>query len=210
MGRIWGPVGQFTVKFKTTSFSLWSVGGAITDNVQGRQTKRPVSQGISRWPYDPDLILTHRAVQAGTLIMWHHFGADLTKPSGVMTTSSPLAKEQPSPNLNVSTVWENRSQFGPWSYDLSELIWAVCCKAASSSASKYETCHFLPAGGAVMMSQYWHMDLFGGWTVIVLKSFEADWKMHKSEHCFSVFRVDFGVTEQTCVWRPEGSGWFIM
>ena len=59
---------------------------------------------ISRWRYDPEEILTHRAVQAWTLIIKQKFGGDRTMHSGVMTTSSPLARDEPSPYLNVYRV----------------------------------------------------------------------------------------------------------
>ena len=66
------------------------------DNAEWIHKVLPVSWRISRWRYDTEEILTHRAVQAWTLIMRQQFGGDRTMHTGVMTTSSPLVKDEPS------------------------------------------------------------------------------------------------------------------
>ena len=77
------------------------------DNANWIYKVLPVSWRISRWRCYVEVILTHRGVQAWTLIMRQKFGSDRTMHSGVMTTSSLLAKDEPSPDLNVYTVWGN-------------------------------------------------------------------------------------------------------
>ena len=100
-----------------TNINIWSCSGqdcdhgsviwSRLDNAEWIYKVLPVSGWISRWRYDSEEILTHRAVQAWSLIRRQKFGGDRTLHTGVMTTSCPLARDDPSPHLNVYTVWGN-------------------------------------------------------------------------------------------------------
>ena len=100
-----------------TNINIWSCSGqdwdhgsvirSRLDNAQCIYKVLPVSGWISRWRYDSEEILTHRAVQAWSLIRRQKFGGDRTLHTGVMTTSCLLARDDPSPDLNVYTGWGN-------------------------------------------------------------------------------------------------------
>ena len=66
--------------------------------MQSGFTKNFLFQGESvGGRYDSEEILTHRAVQAWTVIRGQKSGGDRTLHTGVMTTSCPLARDDPSP-----------------------------------------------------------------------------------------------------------------
>ena len=102
---VWVPVwvGVVSSSELTWQSVIWS----LLDNKEWIYKVLPVSGWISRWRYDSEEILTHRAVQAWSLIKRQKFGGDRTLHTGVMTTSCPLARDDPSPHFNVYTPWVN-------------------------------------------------------------------------------------------------------
>ena len=110
-----------------TNINIWSCSGqdcdyrsacvGRLDNAAWIHKVLPVSWQISRWLYDTEEILTHRAVQDWSLIMRQKFDIDRTMHRGVMTTSSPLAKEEPC-RTSMFTRFEEMSQFwhGPMTF----------------------------------------------------------------------------------------------
>ena len=85
-----------------TNINIWSCSGqdcdhgsvirSRLDNAEWIYKVLPVSGWISRWRYDTEEILTHRAVQAWSLIRRQKFGGDRTLHTGVMTTSCPIGE----------------------------------------------------------------------------------------------------------------------
>ena len=145
-----------------TNINIWGCSGqdcdhgsvilSRLDNAEWIYKVLPVSGWISRWRYDTEEILTHRAVQAWSLIRRQKFGGNRTLYTGVMTTPSPLARDDPSPHLNVYMVWGivtilTMVQWLDW-----PLLSCIVVKRPGEIHQSIKTCHFLfPPGGAVIL-----------------------------------------------------------